>query len=310
MPVSDDRIVMNPLSPPPAISRIFGWSDLHVDHAANFRLVTQMSRQDFQHDLLLLAGDVSSQLNRSLATLQELRARFREVAFVPGNHDLWVNPGDTLDSLGKLQALLARCRDSGVRTAPFTCSLAGQAVRIVPLLSWYLKPEEGTGSLYLAKPGEDPELRMWADNYRIKWPVLPEARTPAEHLLAINSTPRPTATTPAETGTTISFSHFLPRVELVFSDWEAFQAGRIKPGHDRAPEFNFTRVAGCRQLDERLRQHGSRVHLYGHQHRNRDRRIEGVRYVSHCLGYPGEQPEPSAQPARELPLEIRLGGAE
>ena len=103
----------------------------------------------------------------------------------------------------------------------------------------------------------------------------------------------------------ISFSHFLPRVELVFSDWERFRAGGGVTGNDRAPEFNFTRVAGCRQLDAQLRKLGSTLHLYGHQHRNRDREIDGVRYVSHCLGYPPEWPEPTATPLRRLPLELR-----
>jgi hypothetical protein len=34
---------------------------------------------------------------------------------------------------------------------------------------------------------------------------------------------------------------------------------------------------------------GSRVHAYGHQHRNRAVEIEGVLYISHCLGYPYER---------------------
>jgi hypothetical protein len=93
-------------------------------------------------------------------------------------------------------------------------------------------------------------------------------------------------------------------VELVFSDWERFQASGGVTGQDRAPEFNFTRVAGCRQLDEQLRMLGSVLHLYGHQHRNRDRMIDGVRYVSHCLGYPPEWREGTELPPCRLPLEI------
>jgi hypothetical protein len=153
---------------------------------------------------------------------------------------------------------------------------------------------------------------MWADNHRIKWPPMPDDRLPAEHLLAINPAPStPSANNPPLNAqipvpAVITFSHFLPRVELVFSDWNRFLAGGEVSGNDRAPEFNFTRVAGCTQLDAMLRAHGSVVHLYGHQHRNRDRVIDGVRYISHCLGYPPEWHDHDTDPPRHLPLEIKL----
>ena len=35
----------------------------------------------------------------------------------------------------------------------------------------------------------------------------------------------------------------------------------------------------------------TRCHVHGHQHRQRDRIIDGVRYVSHCLAYPSERQE-------------------
>jgi hypothetical protein len=57
----------------------------------------------------------------------------------------------------------------------------------------------------------------------------------------------------------------------------------------RHPAFNFTRVAGCEQLDVQIRQLGSSVHVYGHQHRNRRRLVGGILYVSNCLGYPRDR---------------------
>ena len=281
--------------------RLFVWSDLHVDYPANFQLLKQLSRHDFRQDTLLVAGDVSSSSSKVRHALELLKERFAEVAFIPGNHDLWVTATDRLNSLEKLHELRATCRTIGVRVDPFTCSITDRPVRIVPLLAWYLKPEEGPGSLFLPKPGEDPELRMWADNHRIKWPQRLSSQSPAEHLLNLNPACAPVALHP-----TITFSHFLPRVELVFSDWETFKSGGKVAGNDRAPEFNFTRVAGCEQLDARLRELGSAMHLYGHQHRNRDRVIDGVRYVAHCLGYPSEWLDESGPTPRRLPLEIKL----
>jgi hypothetical protein len=61
------------------------------------------------------------------------------------------------------------------------------------------------------------------------------------------------------------------------------------PPRDAYPRFNFSRVAGSSGIETQIRRLGSTAHVYGHQHRNRDRVVDGVRYVSHCLGYPSER---------------------
>ncbi len=63
-------------------------------------------------------------------------------------------------------------------------------------------------------------------------------------------------------------------------------AGPPRPA--RAKRFKFSRVAGSTRLEARIRALGSVLHVFGHQHRNRDRVIDGSRYVSNCLGYPRE----------------------
>lgn len=289
--------------------RLLGWSDLHVDYPANLALVAGLSGTDYRDDVLLVAGDISSNAEKLMRTLALLRSKFREVAFVPGNHDLWVAPTDTLDSLDKLHELHVACLGEGIHVEPFDTTIDGKPVRIVPLRSWYLKPEEGPGSLFKEKSGEDPALRIWMDNYRIKWPHFPDGRSPADHLLKLNTPPLPAfgPGLPAPWHRDIvSLSHFLPRAELIKSAGESSGTGRDDWTEDRTPEFNFSRVAGCRQLDSLLRRLGSTTHLYGHQHRNRDRVIDGVRYLSHCLGYPPEWQNVRTDPPRHLPLEIAV----
>lgn len=280
--------------------RLFAWSDLHVDYPENFKLVTGLSDHDFREDTILVAGDISSRLEKLLECLRHLKQKFQEVAFVPGNHDLWITSRNNTNSLEKLETLHAACRLEGIQVGAFNTKNADSKVNIIPLLTWYMKPEEGDGSLFLPKPGEDPTLQIWSDNYRIKWPAFPHKSTAAEHVLSLNQD------TPSIDAhhSIITFSHFLPRVELVFQDWSKFQSTGQGSGNDAHPEFNFTRVAGCRQIDEALRKRGSHIHIYGHQHRNRNRVIDGVRYISHCLGYPKEWNGFDTDPPRHLPLEI------
>ena len=281
--------------------RMFAWSDLHVDHPDNLGLVSAISDRDFRDDVLLIAGDISCSAERTIGMLEVLRAKFAEVAFVPGNHDLWLDASEQGDSRAKLKKLLAACSGAGVRTEPFSVVIQNTPARIIPLLSWYLKPDEGRGSLFIPKPGEDPELLCWADNRRIKWPDFADYQTPAAYLLGLN--PRAES---ADHEVVVTLSHFLPRAELMFHDWEAFRRHGHRHGPDPHPEFNFSRVAGCWQLDDLLRCARSRLHVYGHQHRNRTRLIAGVQYVSHCLGYPVEWRESNETPARCQPLELHL----
>lgn len=76
--------------------------------------------------------------------MAELLDRFDHVAFVPGNHELWVkgsgedfkqrNEGAT-DSLEKLEVVLRACDEMGVHTRPHKIG----CFWLVPLLSWHHK---------------------------------------------------------------------------------------------------------------------------------------------------------------------------
>lgn len=71
------------------VQRILAVSDVHVDH--NLNLKTVQSWSDYNGtDALILAGDVTDNLDLFKSTLQILSAAFRAVFLVPGNHDLWV----------------------------------------------------------------------------------------------------------------------------------------------------------------------------------------------------------------------------
>ena len=98
----------------------------------------------------------------------------------------------------------------------------------------------------------------------------------------------------------ISFSHFLPNTDLILSTNEdeghVLHERRLKNITAPLPKlqgsssrFNFTRYAGCKRLQRQIEELGSTVHVFGHQHRNRDRKVGGVRFVSHCLGTPIER---------------------
>jgi len=277
--------------------RIFALSDLHVDYEENLRWVENLSQQDYVHDILILAGDVSHDQDLFIRALEALRSRFYRIFFVPGNHDLWLRSTDTGDSLTKHHELLGLCQRLEIQTAPENVD----SITIVPLQAWYVEPEEDPQeSLFVPKHGEDPSLSRWVDRRAIRWPELNGHTTPASYFLAQNNPP---SLQNHSARIIISFSHFVPRTELIFPTVEELQALGI-PLVDPQPRFNFSRVAGCRGLERQIRTLGSTVHVYGHQHRNRRRHIDGITYVSHCLGYPRERAEGRITKGLHEPLQI------
>ncbi len=259
--------------------RIFAISDVHADYPQNMALIQAFHAEDHQDDTLLLAGDVTDDLARLTRVLRGLRERFAHVFFVPGNHELWLRRDEQGDSVAKFGKIMRLCAGLDVATSPakVTCGPGDPGAWVVPLFSWYVKPEQGGDTLYVPREGDDPGLSMWADEVLTRWP---ERLSVADHFLDMNE-PHLGREYDAPV---LSFSHFLPRREVMFRSPAA-----PPPRAGRAVRFNFSRVAGSTRIEAQLRALGSVVHVHGHQHRNRDRLIAGVRYVSNCLGYPPER---------------------
>jgi DNA repair exonuclease SbcCD nuclease subunit len=262
---------------------IYAWSDLHVDFPRNLSIIESLNKSRYHRDTIIIAGDLTDRLPLLQHTLSTLAKTFAHVFFVAGNHDLWLRKEDFECSVDKYHAIEKICQQLGVHTnAEKITSDEHEAVWIVPLVSWYTKPEEGEDSLFVRKIGEDPSLRMWMDNYRTKWPSL-QHQSPAKHFLSINED----SITVNYDAPVISFSHFLPSRELIFPGLLAETI--IQPyENDPHPEFNFTRVAGSSRIQEQIDRLDSVIHYYGHQHRNKRCDIDGVTYISHCMGYPQE----------------------
>jgi predicted phosphodiesterase len=239
--------------------RVFALSDIHIDYEANARWVADLSTSDYQDDVLILAGDVSDSLKQLDWCLRTLTSRFCKVLFVPGNHDLWViRSGSSDSSLEKFEQVCAVAEQSGASMQVF----AHQGLFIVPLLGWY--------DYSFGQPSDELR-RMWMDYRACRWPAGWEAGDITSHFLGLN---RPLAPT-AERSMTISFSHFLPRIDVM---------PRFIPVEKRS----LYPVLGTSRLDAQLRELGSQIHVYGHSHVNRRVVIDDTVYINNAFAYPHE----------------------
>jgi predicted phosphodiesterase len=238
--------------------RVFALSDVHVDFEENRQWVDKLSKFDYRSDVLILAGDVTDSLKRLEWCLHAFASRFKTVLYVPGNHDLWVlRSKDVPHSLMKFSRVCDVAQNCQVHIKP----VHYESLSIVPLYGWY--------DYSFGKPTDD-LLSCWMDYRACKWPADFGVEEITAHFLEFNEDALQT-----KNQTVISFSHFLPRIDVM-------------PAYIPANKRFLYPVLGTAKLEDQIRRLNPRVHVYGHSHVNRHVEIDGVLYVNNAFGYPQE----------------------
>jgi len=291
--------------------KVYAISDLHTDYRTSLKWCQDWPdyRKEGELAVLIVAGDLSSDLAVFTNTLEACTAKFDEVFFVAGNHDVWVTPTNNSNqevgqspnestSLHKLSDLLQACTDSGVHTTPtYYRNAAGmsQDIWVFPLLSWYhaswdTEPELPEDLYESMRWTNMPFTSRWMDFHRCTWPhslVSPEDfksiesdSTALSDFFAMLNEPciQQMKACGGANGhdVVLSFSHFLPRQELC-------------PEKRALKESKITKVIGSDATERQVRQLGSNVHVFGHTHIPVDLVVEGTRYVTWPLGSKREQ---------------------
>jgi hypothetical protein len=245
---------------PKLSSKVYAMSDLHYDHKKNSDWVQNIDSFLFQQDVLIVAGNCGDSLKEMSKCLAALRPKFRRVFFVPGNHEMWIHPTEAKhfpDSLSKFFAVLDVCDSLGVDVFPAPIA---EDCFIVPLFSWY------NAGYDEADPFPDPKMSF--DKY-CSWPVDKDNHL-WKYFLDLNKLHLQLPFT----GTTISYSHMLPRQGL--------------PYDHQVPKI--AKAMGCEELDEQVRSPGMKCkcHIYGHARKRQAKPEEGIMYICHHLGFENE----------------------
>lgn len=257
--------------------RIFSISDIHLDYKENLLWLQNLSNSEFLEDVLILAGDISDDLDLLELCFQVLSRKFKKICFVPGNHDLWVRKHQELHSIEKFEFINQLAKDHHIETK----NLHLETVDIIPLLSWY--------DFSFGSPNVDLSL-AWMDFKHCVWPKDFNESSVSEYFHKKNEEHLESAKRKliGKSKRLISFSHFLPRIDLI---------------PERVPEkFDYLHpIMGSTKLETQLRtlnrdlkpkdQQNSNfhTHIYGHSHINVETEIAGIRYINSAYGYPGEE---------------------
>lgn len=216
-----------------------------------------LSQHEYTEDILILAGDVTDIISLQKDAFAKLTKCFFKVLFVPGNHDLWIIRDQLSDSFKKLELVLENASEYGIIWEPTI--IAG--IYFVPLFAWY--------DFSFGQPN-DLLSKAWNDFTACNWGEELDELSLCRHFLNRNSVERP-----VEKSQIISFSHFMPRLDLM-------------PSQIPARKKMLFPVLGSWEIDKQIRQLGSKLHVYGHSHLNRHKTLDGVTYINNAYGYPHE----------------------
>lgn len=251
--------------------KLFAISDLHLAYEVNRRAVAELpARPD---DWLIVAGDVGETQDHLRLALDVLQPKFKQLLWVPGNHDLWTLPGND-DALRGEALYLAHaeiCQTRGVITPedPYpTWSGEGPACRLAPLFMLYdysFRPPEvprGEALEWALESGV-----MCADESYLHPDPYPSRE--AWCLARCQDTERRLAAIPAHQETVL-ISHFPLHPDVVHLP--AVPRFCLWCGTERTRDWHL-----------RFR---ARAVVSGHLHIRSTRYIDGVRFEEVSLGYP------------------------
>ncbi|MBI3968225.1 MAG: metallophosphoesterase [Chloroflexi bacterium] len=270
--------------------RLASVSDLHADFSPNPRVIAEMAQLLLADppDVLIVAGDVSHDLELTERMLARLAGAVPRCLFVAGNHDVWFYPrrvdqDPTLDSWRRYdEELPALCRRVGVHSLgqePFVVDGVGFA----GTLGWYdysLAPAYLAGTI---SPEQYANKRLdtavWQDVNYVAFrdadgSVIPDPLVCRKlvdrlrtHLAELTS---------QVVRTIVGVTHCQPCHEVV----------KIR---NRLPWDFFSAFMGSAALAQTMLECSAvRLAIYGHTHIPGEAQLGELRVVGRPLGYPAE----------------------
>jgi 3',5'-cyclic AMP phosphodiesterase CpdA len=250
--------------------KLWAIADLHVGFAENREAVEAMPPH--LDDWLIVAGDAGDTPAQLDFVLRTLTPRFKQLIWVPGNHDLWT-PRDLPNEqrgVAHYERLIALCQRYRVLTPedPFAVWPSGAPHAIAPLFLLYD---------YSFAPDE-----IGPDG-AVVWARQDGVRSADEELLHPHPHPSRPAWCHARVTNTEARLNALPDdVRLILVNHFPLRSElAVLP---RIPRFKVW--CGTRLTEDWHRRYNVEAVVYGHLHLRSSRTIDGVRFEEVSLGYP------------------------
>ncbi|MGD8329462.1 MAG: metallophosphoesterase [Acidobacteriota bacterium] len=264
--------------------RLLAISDLHLGHSANRDALLDMP--EHPDDWLIVAGDTGEKLEHLQLALDTLAPRFARIIWAPGNHDLWVTPGDDIGLRGEERylRLVELCRSYDVLTpedafAVWPGNGNGTPTVIAPLLVLYD---------YSFRPDEVPV------QHAVEWALRGGVRSADERYLHAD----PYDGAPQWCDARIDYSERRLAEIPAGHDTVLINHFPLRQEHARLPRIpSFMVWCGTRRTKDWHRRFAARVVVTGHLHIRTTRFLEGTRFEEVSLGYPRQWKQHRGMPS-------------
>jgi 3',5'-cyclic AMP phosphodiesterase CpdA len=253
--------------------KLWAIADLHVGYPQNRGGLAGLP--SYPEDWLIVAGDAGDNPAQLDLALRTLTPRFRQLIWVPGNHELWTPRTLPPEQRGvaHYERLVELCRRHGVLTPEDPYAIwpgDGPRRAIAPLFLLF--------DYSFAPDGMAPDRA-------VAWASESGVRAVDEELLAPDPFESREAWCHARVEATASRLSLLPAdVRLLLVNHFPFRRDlAVLP---RIPRFAIW--CGTRLTEDWHRRFNVEVVIYGHLHLRASREIDGVRFEEVSLGYPRE----------------------
>lgn len=251
--------------------KLWAIGDLHVGYKENREALSSIGNH--ADDWLILAGDVGEAPSHLDYVLKTVVPRFRQVVWVPGNHELWTPASIAEEKRGvaHYERLVDRCRRYGVLTPedPWA-EWPGEGPRraIIPMFLLF----DYTFAPDLVSPER-----------AVAWAAEDGIRSVDEELLS----PHPFASRGDWCHARVAATE--ERLEALPRDARLILANHYPLRRDlavlpRVPRFSIW--CGTRRTEDWHRRYNVEAVVYGHLHLRSSKTIDGVRFEEVSLGYP------------------------
>ncbi|MYG81503.1 MAG: metallophosphoesterase [Gemmatimonadetes bacterium] len=253
--------------------RLWALSDLHVSHAENRLALDDLPA--FPDDWLILAGDVTHGPERLDWCFGRLAPRFRQIVWVPGNHELWTVPRTPprLGGVALYERLVEVARSHGVLTPEDPYPVVEHPVGPVLVAPLFLLYDYSFRPRHI---GRDEVLRWAREDGAVcsdEYMLHPDPYPDRDSWCAARC--RDTASRLA------SYPTDLPKVLINHFPLEEEHA--VLP---RIPRF--TPWCGTRRTRGWHQRFNACAVVYGHLHIQGTQWLDGVPFEEVSLGYPGQ----------------------
>lgn len=256
--------------------KLFAISDLHLANKPNRDALLNLP--DHSEDWLILAGDIGETAEHLKFALSILTQKFKQIAWVPGNHDLWTFPLNKHELKGenKYNHLVSVCRGFGVYTPEddfpmFTIDNQTFILALTfTLYDYSFRPEN--------VPYE--KALEWAE----------EAGVVCTDVDLLYTTPYDSITEWCHKRCEFTES----RLNQLPSSIPIIMVNHYPFLKEHAQLWRFPRFVlwcGTKRTEEWLKRYNIKFVIHGHMHIRSSKHIDGIRFEEVSLGYPRDWDE-------------------